>query len=397
MIVSFLLSVWDVMLELSPWLLLGAAVAGLMHGLLPAGFIHRQFSGRTGVLKAVSLGVPLPLCSCAVIPAGLGLKKDGASDGAAIGFITATPQTGVDSILVSASFLGWPFALSKVVAALFTGASGGFLADAVGGTSTSPKEVESEHTHGRDWRGMLEHGIDLIRVIWGWLLFGILLSAAITTFLPEDTFAGLSGAGIGLAFGAVLGISLPLYVCATASVPIAASLVAAGMPTGAAMVFLMAGPATNVATLGAVYRAFGSRILAVYLINIIIGSAAFGLGYEALFGDVVVGTMSAHEHSAWWMLLGAVILSGMLLWFAAEDLRSFISRRKALAASNSVDIMVKGMTCGGCASRLERVLLATDGVTSASVSIEDHRAIVVGLSVESVSEVIDKAGFKAVR
>jgi copper chaperone CopZ len=107
--------------------------------------------------------------------------------------------------------------------------------------------------------------------------------------------------------------------------------------------------------------------------------------------------MSAHEHSAWWMLLGAVILSAMLLWFAAEDLRSFISRRKALAASNSVDIMVKGMTCGGCASRLERVLLATDGVTSASVSIEDHRAIVVGLSVESVSEVIDKAGFKAVR
>ena len=161
------------------------------------------------------------------------------------------------------------------------------------------------------------------------------------------------------------------------------------------MVFLMAGPATNIATLGAVYRAFGSRILAVYIINIVIGSAAFGLGYEALFGDVVVNTMSTHEHSAWWMVLGAVVLSAMLLWFAIEDLRAFLSRRQALASSTSVNIKVEGMTCGGCASRLERLLLATDGVESASVSIEDKRAVVVGLSAAEVTEVIHKAGFQA--
>ena len=391
----YLLNLWDVMLELSPWLLFGAIAAGLIHGFLPEGFINRQLSGRAGVLKAVGLGEPLPLCSCGVIPAGLGLKQDGASDGAAVGFITATPQTGLDSILVSASFLGWPFALSKVVAALVTGVIGGFLADAVGGASSGPVEVEPEHAHGRDWRGMLAHSIDLIRMIWGWLLVGVLLSAAITTFLSPDTFAGLSGAGIGLAFGAVLGVSLPLYVCATASVPIAAALVASGMPTGAAMVFLMAGPATNVATLGAVYRAFGSRTLAVYLVNIVIGSVVFGLGYETLFGDVVVNTMAAHEHSAWWMVLGAVVLSAMLLWFALEDLRGFLSRRQALAATSAVNIKVEGMTCGGCASRLERLLLATEGVESASVSIEDKRAVVVGLSVAEVTEVIHKAGFKA--
>ena len=109
---------WMVMVDLAPWLLLGAAMSGLLHIALPAGFVKRQLSGPSGVLKAVALGIPMPLCSCGVIPTGIGLQRDGASNGAAIGFITATPQTGVDSILVSASFLGWPFALSKVFAAL---------------------------------------------------------------------------------------------------------------------------------------------------------------------------------------------------------------------------------------------------------------------------------------
>ncbi|MCB9682994.1 MAG: permease [Alphaproteobacteria bacterium] len=117
-------AVWQILLELAPWLLLGAVVSGLLHALLPEGFVHRQLTGVWGVPKAVALGVPLPLCSCGVIPAGVGLKRDGASDGAAVAFLIATPQTGVDSILVSASFLGWPFALFKVGAAAVTALPG---------------------------------------------------------------------------------------------------------------------------------------------------------------------------------------------------------------------------------------------------------------------------------
>ena len=128
--------IWNITLVLAPWLLLGTAIAGILHVLLPPGLIHRQLRGRWGVLKAVVLGVPLPLCSCGVIPAGIGLKKDGASDGAAVGFLISTPQTGVDSILVSASFLGWPFALFKVGSAALTGLVGGALADAVAETSS---------------------------------------------------------------------------------------------------------------------------------------------------------------------------------------------------------------------------------------------------------------------
>ena len=128
---SFTTALLDVLLELSPWLLLGTGIAAALHVWLPQDLIHRQLGsgGTASVAKAVALGVPLPLCSCGVIPAGLGLKKDGASDGAAVGFLISTPQTGLDSILISGAFLGWPFALFKVVAAAVTGLVGGVLTD----------------------------------------------------------------------------------------------------------------------------------------------------------------------------------------------------------------------------------------------------------------------------
>jgi uncharacterized membrane protein YraQ (UPF0718 family)/copper chaperone CopZ len=401
--VAVLAEVWSVMLELSPWLLLGALVAGLLHGLLPPGFVQRQLRGRSGVLKAVALGVPLPLCSCGVIPAGLGLKQDGASDGAAIGFLTATPQTGVDSMLVSASFLGWPFALWKVGAALITGVVSGALTDAAVGSSAVPVAAPRQAGGPRPGpRAMLDHSVDMIRMIWRWLVFGVVVSALISTFLPADAFAGLSGAGTVASFAAVLLISVPLYVCATASVPIAAALVAAGLPTGAALVFLMAGPATNVATLGAVWRGFGRRAVAVYLGTIIVGSVAFGLLYEAVVGPLVGSTGRVHDHTTWWATAAALVLTGMLAWFAGEDARAWIARRRMVMAGSPDrvapqpprEIAVGGMTCNGCASRLERVLLKTEGVTGATVSFDDGRAVVAGAATAAaVRAAIEGAGF----
>jgi uncharacterized membrane protein YraQ (UPF0718 family)/copper chaperone CopZ len=398
----YLSAVWDVLLELAPWLLLGAVAAGLLHVLVPRDLIQRHLSGRGGVLKAVLLGVPLPLCSCGVIPAGIGLKRDGASNGAAIGFLTATPQTGVDSILVSASFLGWPFALAKVGAAVATGLTSGLLADAVSDNATStitPPASAATASSGRGWGELVGHGVDLIRMIWGWLVFGVLLSAALTTFLPAGGLGGWEGAGMATAFALALVVSLPLYVCATASVPIAAALVAAGMPTGAAMVFLMAGPATNVATLGAVYRAFGGRIVGIYLGTIVIGSVAFGLLYEATLGAVTVSSVAGgHAHTAWWAQLAAVVLVGMIVWFIGEDARLWLARRRAAAsAAAQVTVSVSGMTCGGCASRLERLMMQLDGVESVTVSLEPGSVTVAGaVSADGVREVVEQAGFQAV-
>ncbi len=397
MFATFTSALWAVMLELAPWLLLGAAVAGLLHVLLPPGFVHRRLRGPRGVLEAVVLGVPLPLCSCGVIPAGLGLKKDGATNGASVAFITATPQTGVDSVLVSASFLGWPFALFKVAVAGITGVIGGLVTDAVAGPGDdlgAPEVVDGRRT----LRDGVEHGVEILQNIWGWLVFGVLASAAITTFIPPSTFAGFASLGPLGAAAVVLVISTPLYVCATASVPIAAALVAGGMPVGAALVFLLAGPATNVATVGAVYRGFGGKVLGVYLTNIVVGSMIGAWAFEALFELGGVAAHGGHEHTTWWGLASAVFLAAALAWFAAQDLRLWIASKRAVpSAAQVLEIRVDGMSCGGCVKKLTGRLQDADGVESVEVTLEPGLAVVRGgISPEAAGAVIEEAGFRVV-
>jgi len=400
MVTQFLSSLWDVMLALAPWLLLGAALSGVIHVLLPSDFVRRHLTGRGSVIKSVILGVPLPLCSCGVIPAGLGLKKDGASDGASVGFLISTPQTGVDSILVSAAFLGWPFAIFKLVAAAVTGLVGGVLTEQFGGErydlgSTDDEQDSSEQS------GLatgITHADDLIQSIWGWLAVGVVVSAAITTFLPANALSNWTAWGPVITMITVLVVSLPLYVCATASVPIAASLVAGGMPTGAALVFLMAGPASNVATIGAILKGFGPRILGIYLGTIIVGSVGLGILFDTWYSATLTGSGMHGEHATWWATASAWALSGLLLRYTIVDAKRWLNARR-MAGTDGTQIVlgVEGMTCGGCVSRLERVLQAADGVTMASVKLEPGQATVQGsIDAASVASLIDEAGFKPV-
>jgi uncharacterized protein len=399
---------WQVMLELSPWLLLGAVIAGLLHVLLPAGFVQRQLRGTWAVPKAVLLGVPLPLCSCGVIPAGIGLKRDGATSGAAVGFLIATPQTGVDSILVAASFLGWPFALWKVASAAATGLVGGWLTDRVGGegAAASAHAVAATATASapaaaapRDARAMVDHSVDMVREIWRWLLFGVVASAAIGVFLPEQSLANIAGMGLLASVVAVLAVSVPLYVCATASVPIAAALVAGGMPSGLALVFLMAGPATNVATIGAIRKTFGTRALVVYLTTIVAGSLAFGLGFDFVLD---AGGMPVHEHATEatpWAIGATIALLGMMVWFAGEDVRAWLQRRRAQAPSKAAttELTITGLSCGGCVRKAEGALAGTEGVESAVVQLEGGGAVVQGTaSLQELTAALKGAGFGVV-
>lgn len=398
----FFNAMWHVLLQLAPWILLGTLIAGLLHVLLPPGLIRRKLRGPGGVLKAVALGVPLPLCSCGVIPAGIGLKKDGASNGASIGFLISTPQTGVDSILVSASFLGWPFALFKVLSAAVTGIVGGFLVDGLGNgrdDKTVPDAMNDLTARESAVNRMLGHGLDIIQSIWPWLVVGILASAAIEAFVPSTFLSGIGELGILPSSLIALALSLPLYVCATASVPIAAALVAGGLPPGAAIVFLMAGPATNVATMGAIFRRFGARTLVVYLIVIIAGSMGFAVAFDWLLLAVPTTGEIAHEgHGAWWALASGVTLVGLITWFAVDDLRGWLRRRSPVtdSAAAEVRVPVRGMTCGGCASRLERALLNTDGVQSAVVQLEPGEALVRGaIDLARVQQAVREAGFQS--
>ncbi len=395
---AFLQSTWAITLELAPWLLLGAVLAGVLHVALPPGFVQRAFVGRRGVLTAVALGVPLPLCSCGVIPAGLGLKKDGASDGAAVGFLISTPQTGVDSVLVSASFLGWPFAIFKLLAAGLTGLIGGWITDAIT-DAPPPPPVAAEGTpqaKPRTVQAAWAHAIEVLRSIWKWLLFGVLLSAFITTVLPPSWLASLGGDNHLVALGMALLISIPLYVCATASVPIAAALVAGGLPAGAALVFLMAGPATNLATLGAVYRALGRKALSVYLGTIVIGSVVLAYAFDALF-PLSITAPHQHVHEASILAqLTAALLVVMMLWFASQDVRAWLGRRTAAQPSSaSVRVGVEGMTCQGCVRTLTRVLSEDERVRSVSVELAPGSATVEGsLDAEALAQLVRAAGFE---
>ncbi|APZ96053.1 permease [Fuerstiella marisgermanici] len=391
-------ALWTIWLELAPWLLLGAIAGGLLHALLPAGWLQKHLSGRMGVLKAVFLGVPLPLCSCGVIPVGLGLRKNGASNGAAVGFLISTPQTGIDSILVSASFLGWPFAILKVAVAFVTGLVGGLTADLVAPSSSIEDAVPSQvakSSTGR-FRAVIDHSLELIESIWGWLVIGVIVSAAITWLVPENSLADIPAMSGVAALLITLVISLPLYVCATASVPIAAALVASGLPTGAALVFLMAGPATNVATLGAVYRALGGRTLAVYLLMIVGGSLVAGVAFNHLINPSVMA-LHAHDHGAtWWRIASAVGLAALIAWFAVRDLRHWLKRRRrpTMPIEDLQTISVAGMTCDGCAAKLARGLEAHQDIQRADVSFADGRAVVWGsASHDTVCDLVEQVGF----
>ncbi len=408
---NFLHNVWQILLELAPWLLIGIIFAGVLHVTLPPGFIRRHLGHRGGrsILKTVALGVPIPLCSCSVIPTSVELKKAGAADGAAVGFLISTPQTGIDSILVSASFLGWPFALFKVVSAFITGILGGWLVDATdpsttdnSGDASMTPDVHNPTGLSERMREMLRYGIDdLLYMIWPWLLAGIAVSALITTVVPHRFFDGTMATGTGTALVLALLVSLPLYVCATGSVPIAAALVQSGFPPGAALVFLMAGPATNVATIGAVYRAFGARVLLIYLSVIGVGSLSLGFLFDFVIAAEIVSTPPAHGHS-WYAVASAVLLCAIIIRFAVRDLRRKLAsrgrRRHAGSAAMSVSMRIEGMTCQGCASAVRESLESVKGVASADVDLMAGEVTIhgTGISLERAAAAVRHAGYTPV-
>ncbi len=332
---TFFDNIWQVLRELSPWLLLGLTIAGVLHVILPPDFIRRHLGGRgfINVFKAVSVGIPMPLCSCGVIPAALGLKKDGASNGAALGFLISTPQTGVDSILVSAGFLGWPFALFKVIAALVSGMVGGLLvnasesqtADHQPANPTCPHCQKSQPQNAtqpqRKWSEIWSFSFGMLfRDIYAWLTIGVLLAAAIKTFIPEGYLAQITWIQGFIGMLLMLALALPMYICSTSSVPLAAALVSAGFSPGAALVLLMAGPTTNAATVGMVHRTFGLKTTAIYLTTV----AAMSIVAGTLFDSIINATPMAHTKMMHLpnslQTAAAAIVTALTLFYAAKNL-----------------------------------------------------------------------------
>lgn len=404
MLEKYLAELWGILLELGFPLLLGIIIAGGLHVILPQGFIHRNFGNRgfKSIFKASLIGVPMPLCSCSVIPTAIGLKKDGASNGASTSFLISTPQTGVDSILVSASFLGWPFAIFKLIVAFITGLIGGSLVDFFERNQTIEKEPpKSKDSIKGFWpkiKEAIKFGIfELIGMIYGWIVFGVLIAALITTFVPPGYLSQIAWiGGVGGLF-LMLVISLPMYVCATASVPIAASLIAAGMPAGAALVFLMAGPATNIATIGALYRVFGRKVVTIYVLTVAVFSIAFAALFHFTLGNAAVEAIHNHHDTNWLYTISTIILLIIIAFLAFRDIRKRMQKKSDThIKDNKMKVAIKGMTCSHCVASVTKAIESVPGVNSVEVSLDDNAAYIDGEPDKlKIIESVKNAGFEA--
>lgn len=301
-----LLASWGVLLESAPYVLLGFFVAGLFKAFLPGDFVTRHLGGNGigSIVKASAIGIPVPLCSCGVLPAAAGLKQQGAGKGAVTSFLISTPETGVDSIAVTYALLDPFMTVIRPVVSFFTAVAAGIsvsFSEMIGGgkkteKTASPeeaccetsccckKEEEKKKTTAQKLKeGMVFAFGDLLKDIGKWLLVGIILAGVISVFVsPELISRYIGNEYLSMLF--MLAIAVPLYVCATASTPVAAALALKGISPGAALVFLLAGPATNVASLTVVSKILGRKAVIVYLAVIIVMSFGAGILVNYLYG-----------------------------------------------------------------------------------------------------------------
>ena len=322
---SIIVGFWNTAAEMSPYLLFGFFMAGILSVFVSQPLVERHLGGR-GVwplVKASLFGVPLPLCSCGVIPVSISLHKHGASKGATVSFLLSTPQTGVDSILATYSLLGPVFAIFRPAAAFVTGIVGGTLVNVFDREKEDlnhPKEdcsdecCSSSNKTSRIFRGLKYGFVTLPRDIGKAMLIGLVIAACISAIQPDDLFAEqLLGTGI-FAMVVMMFLGIPVYVCATASIPVAAALISEGLTPGAALVFLITGPATNAAAFTTIWKALGGRAAIVYLLTVAVSALGAGILLDVMFPDLGP-SVRTHLHQMEPSVLGhisAVILLAML-------------------------------------------------------------------------------------
>lgn len=385
--------------EMSPYLLLGFLLAGLMHAFIPGRYYTRYLSKPTlgSVINAAIFGIPLPLCSCGVIPTAMSLRKEGASRGAVTSFLIATPQTGIDSIIATFSLMGVPFAVIRPIAALITAVLGGWMVNTfvslrdrrahremAEGTIVKTEETETctchchchenkaesccpegdsdDHHHHHHHSGEHHHHsshhrhsshhhhsssaschchdrkipntiggkivealryafLDMMSDIGKWLVIGLVVAGLITIYVPDEVFTIFKDNTMASMI-LVLIISIPMYLCATGSIPIAVVLMLKGLTPGAALVLLMAGPACNMASILVIRKGLGFRTLVIYILSIVIGAVFFGclidwLQYSGMidFTSRVSQTMEIKEGGAGIIKWTSTIVLTLLLLF----------------------------------------------------------------------------------
>lgn len=431
-VLRILVETWNVVTVMAPYLLLGFLCAGLLSVLLSPEMVERHLGGRGlwPVVKSSFLGVPLPLCSCGVIPVAVSLRRHGASRGATIAFLTSTPQTGIDSILVTYSLLGPFLAVFRPVLAFATGVVGGGLVEAFdrgepkppapepavcdcgcgeGGESCECESCAPGRRHGAVHRALHYGLVALPRDLGKDLAVGLVLAGLVGALVPKDFFSQTIGTGFA-AMLVMMAVGIPLYVCATASVPLAAAFMAKGVSPGAALVFLLTGPATNMATIVTIWRVMGRRAGAIYLLTVAVSALLAGLAVDYVFDVAPAVAEQAHEAAGapgvvahlWGIALVLVLANAVV----GPRLRRAPAPAAAAAAAEGegepgggevLRLRIDGMTCEHCAGLVSEALGACAGVTDVRVELDAGTATVRGAGLDPVRlcELVEAVGYEA--
>lgn len=423
----FIYALLNILNQMSPYILLGFILAGMLHVFIRPDTMSRHLAGHgwRPVVKAALLGIPLPLCSCGVLPTAVALRRQGASKGASTSFLIATPQTGVDSIAATYALLGLPFAIVRPIAALVGSVAGGMAVDRSDkdGENDTPQNAsatafsdgccqsaaEAEAPRGfinKMW-GAIKYGLtDMMASVGKWLVIGLVVAALITVAVPDSLFLSLAEYPL-LAMLVMVAIAVPMYVCATGSIPIAMSLMLKGLTPGVGFVLLMAGPAANFASVMVLRKSLGRRATAVYVLSVVVTAILFGLLIDyilpaqwfALSGSPDA-TAHCHVEWPWFPTLCSTLLVALLIRAfiaGAADRRRF--RRASNNTSNTDTTMqkvykVKGMACAHCKATVEKAVGAVAGVSCVAVDLPTGRVAVDGAyDPKAVAEAVSNAGF----
>ena len=398
--------IFSIFNTMSPYLLLGFLFAGILHVLVPQQWFSKYLSKNqwTSVLYATLFGIPLPLCSCGVIPTSMAMYKEGASKGSTIAFLIATPQTGIDSIIATYSLLGLPFAVIRPIVACFTAVFAGLTANAFSSheralatiAQTDHKErVEVSLT--RKLKMIFQYGyVEMMEDIGKMLLLGLIIAGLITYFVPDNFFT-LFGNNTILTMFLVLAVSIPMYVCATGSIPIAIALMMKGMSPGTALVLLMAGPAANIASMLIIGKVLGRKTFLLYLTTLIIGAIASGLFIDnflpASWFDVSNFAITVHHHGSFYYF--KVLCSIILLMLFINTM--FLKKKKNVPGTQhrAIKFKIDGMTCNHCKSNVARVISNLNSVKQVTVDLSTGFAYVEGNPTdEEIKSSVEAIGFK---
>ncbi|WP_430816467.1 permease [Carboxylicivirga sp. RSCT41] len=418
-ILSFFTDFVKILGEMSPYLLLGFFFAGLLYAFIPQKKIERFFSGKplkSSILASV-FGIPLPLCSCGVIPTGAAFYKNGASKGGTVSFLISTPQTGVDSILATFSLMGLPFAIVRPLAALITGVTGGLITSVVTKNETESRtwheQKQVKKTMQQKVVDVFRYGfVEFIQDISKWLVIGLVLAAIISALIPNDFFELLNLPPI-VQMLLILLVSVPLYICATGSIPLAAVLILKGISPGAAFVLLMAGPATNAATITMIGKVLGKKSLLTYLSTIIVGALAFGLIIDYTLPvhwfTGITQQHLGHEHHeglSWLQIVSGLVLTGLIVNGYYQKYRSAKKQKPVVINQQTASqftfspiatkvVRVDGMTCNHCKANVETNLEKLSFVDSAKVNLSEKTVTLEGtkIDMDTVKETINSLGY----